>query len=44
MSCTEHRRGRRVRRAEERDKALAALLATGLAKRFARRAIFGGRR
>ena len=44
MSCTEHRRGRRVERAERRDIALAQLLAQELAKRFARRAIFGGRR
>ena len=44
MSCTSFRREKRVLRAEERDKALAAMLATGLAKRFARRAIFGGRR
>lgn len=44
MSCTNFRRGKRVRRAEARDAALAAMLATGLAKRFARRAIFGGRR
>jgi len=41
MSCSNFRRDRRIVRAESRDAALAALLATGLARRFARRQIFG---